>query len=170
MLWDKKKTRTVRKTKQISLVFKRLTQNIKANDVRKILQNTFAKHAAQNFILVLRHTAYSTQHRQPPKTNTHTHTHTHSERNGKNVALLALFRVNLNCFLEARWKDVVYWDATQRSLTEIHGRFEGVCCLRLHDRTHILHEDGASILGSCPYTSKTSIFLLSSDEGEISYI
>jgi hypothetical protein len=62
VLWDKKK-RTVLNTKQISLVFKRLAQNIKANDIRKIPQNTFAKYAAQNFILVLRHTAYSSQHR-----------------------------------------------------------------------------------------------------------
>jgi hypothetical protein len=55
VLWDKKKkrTRTVSNTKQISLVFKRLTGNIQASDVRKILQNTFAKYAAQNFILVL---------------------------------------------------------------------------------------------------------------------
>ena len=97
-------------------------------------------------------------------------THTHRERNGKNVALLALFRVNPNCFFSARSKDAVYWDASQGSLTEIHERFEGVCYLSLQDRIHILHEDGASIHGSCPYTSKTSIFLLSSDEDEISHI
>ena len=96
--------------------------------------------------------------------------HTHTERKGKNFALLALFRVNLNCFFSARSKDAVYWDTTQGNLTEIQGHFEGVCCLRLQDRIHILHEDGASIHGSCPYTSKTPIFLLSSDEDEISYI
>lgn len=95
-------------------------------------------------------------------------THTHSER--KNVALLALFRVNQNCFSSARSKDAVYWDATQGCQTEIHVRFEGVRFLSLQDRIHILHEARASTHGSCPYTSKTSIFLLSSDEDEISYI
>jgi hypothetical protein len=95
---------------------------------------------------------------------TRARTRTHKERKGKNVALLAFFRVNLNCFFSARSKDAVYRGATQGSLTEIQGRFEGVRCLSLQDRTPILHEDGTSIHGSCPYTSKTSIFLLSSDE------
>jgi hypothetical protein len=105
-----------------------------------------------------------------PLTSGNTRSHARTERKGKNVALLALFRGNLNCLFSARSKDAVYWDVTQGNLTEIHGLFERVCCLSLQDIIHILHEDGANIHGSCPYTSKTSIFLLFGDEDEISYI
>ena len=101
------------------------------------------------------------------ETHKRAHTHTHTHRKGKNVAL---FNVKLYCFFSARQKDAVYWDATQGSLTEIHRRFDGACFLSLQDRIPFLHEDGASIHGSCPFTSKTSIFPLSSDEDEISYI